>query len=488
MTSPRLHVLVTGATGFVGRALVARLQRDGHRVSAWVRRPGAASSRLGADVHLVPMEDGDAALRAALAGVDAVVNLAGEPIAAGRWTRARKRALVSSRVDLTDRLVAALREAAPRPRVLVSASAVGYYGDRGDAPLTEASPPADGFLADLTRRWEASAEAAAEAGVRVVIPRIGVVLGPEGGALARLLPVFRAGLGGPLATGRQWMPWIHLRDLVEILVRAVEDERLRGPYAAVAPEPVTNATFTRVLARALGRSAPFRVPAPVLRAAMGEAAGILTASQRVVPERLLAADHAFRFESLGPALADLLAPAGEVRMGPPDPRPGDLPAGARPRHLLRQRTTVDAPIDEVFDFFSRAENLALLTPAWTDFRILGELPREVRAGTLISYRLRLGPVPVRWKTRIERWEPGRRFVDRQLRGPYRLWWHEHRFEADGERTHMEDRVYYTLPFGPLGRLVHRLVVGAVLRRIFAYRTHVITLRFGRGGAPAKRAA
>jgi uncharacterized protein (TIGR01777 family) len=304
-----MRVLVTGTTGFVGRALVPRLQRGGHAVSAWVRDAERARPVLAPDVAL-HAAGGPEAWRAALAGAEAVVNLAGEPLFGKRWTAARRRALVESRVGLTTRLVEAIAALPPaaRPRVLVSASAVGYYGDRGDEPLTEESAPGTGFLADLCRSWEGAAQAAEGLGVRAALARLGIVLGPGGGALAAMLPAFRWGFGGPLGSGLQYVPWIHLADLVESLASALEDDRTRGPFNAVAPGALPQGAFARAIGRALHRPAFFPVPGWVLRLAVGGAAQAVLSGQRAEPRRLDALGFRFRFPDLDAALADVLGP------------------------------------------------------------------------------------------------------------------------------------------------------------------------------------
>ncbi|HEY0841032.1 MAG TPA: TIGR01777 family oxidoreductase, partial [Vulgatibacter sp.] len=281
-----MRVFMTGATGFVGRALALRLQRDGHRICAWVRNEARARNLLGAGIDLLPTGASRNALVEALSGCDGVVNLAGEPVVGGRWTERRKAALVESRVGVTSRLVDAIADAA-RPRVLVSASAVGFYGDRGAEALDEASTGGSGFLADLCQTWEEAALKAEVRGVRVVRARIGVVLGREGGALEKLLPPFRAGLGGHVGSGRQYVSWIHLHDLTEVLTAALVDERMEGAVNAVAPGAVTNREMTKALGRAVRRWTPAPVPAPALRLAFGEGATALVDSQRVIPRRLL---------------------------------------------------------------------------------------------------------------------------------------------------------------------------------------------------------
>lgn len=479
-----MRVFVTGATGFIGRALVPVLRREGHAVVAWVRSEAQARGRLGAEVETLASTSGAGALTAALESCDAIVNLAGEPIMGGRWTDARRRILRGSRVALTQELVQALDAARKRPRVLISGSAVGYYGDRADAVLTEASTPGDDFLAKLCQEWEAAARPAESLGLRVATLRIGVVLGRDGGALAQMLPPFRLGAGGPVGSGAQYLPWTHLHDLVAIIARALVDERFRGPVNGVAPEPVRSRDFARALGRALRRPAVLPTPAIVLRAIFGEAATVLLASQRVEPVALRTLGFSFAFPTLDAALADILGGASvdvASLSGTADTHGSE--SGRRylekhrPTYELRTTTTVNAPIEETFAFFSRPENLGMLTPSAMKFSIKGQAPAPAE-DTTIEYDLRVGPVPITWRSRIVKWMPGRGFVDLQERGPYSSWWHEHSFRAVGSSTLMEDRVFYAPPLGLLGRIINRLFIVPSLRRIFQYRADAIRLRFG----------
>jgi uncharacterized protein (TIGR01777 family) len=299
-----MRATVSGATGLIGRALCARLPaplvlaRDPVRARELV--PGAEAHGWDAGA---PVPD------AALRGARAVFHLAGEPIAAGRLGEEHRRRVLESRVAGTRRVVEAIARAAPRPEVLVAASAVGFYGSRADEVLTEASPRGDGFLAELCDAWEREARTAEALGVRVVNLRIGVVLARGGGALAKMVPPFRLGLGGRLADGRQWMPWVHVDDVVGLALHAASTPALRGPVNATAPAPVTNAEFTRALAAALRRPALLPVPRAALRVAFGDLAEVLLASQRAVPRAALDSGYAFAHAALGPALADALGRA-----------------------------------------------------------------------------------------------------------------------------------------------------------------------------------
>ena len=468
-----MRVLITGATGFIGRALIPLLQRDGHTVVAWVRGEASARSLLGAEVEIVPAGAGFDVLVSAVERCDGIVNLAGEPLMGGRWTASRRAILEDSRVKVTELLVRAIGAARTRPGVFISGSAVGYYGDRAGEILTETSTSGDGFLARLCRQWESAAQPAEVLGLRVVRLRTGVVLGRAGGALAKMLPPFEFGVGGPVGSGKQYLPWIHLHDLAKIIAVALVDERYRGPVNGVAPEQATSRSFARALGLALHRPAMLPVPALALKAIFGQAATVLLASQRVHPLALVERQFAFDFPTLAAALEDIVGGAG-VTISPAQSRPE---GAGEARYELRARTVVDAPLAETFAFFSKAANLGLITPAAMKFSIQGEIPPMAK-GAAIDYRIRVGPLPVRWRTRIASWEPGRSFVDLQEAGPYRLWWHEHTFHADGERTVMEDRVYYAPPLGILGRLANRLFIGPTLRKIFQYRGDVIRLRFG----------
>ncbi len=310
-----MRVFVTGATGFVGRALVVRLRRDQHDVIAWTRSAERAREALGDLAERLSTSCTDDELRAELSRCDGVVNLAGEPVVGKRWTASRRRALIDSRVAVTERLVAAIAAASPRPSVLVSASAVGYYGDRGDELLNEDSEPGDDFLASLCRSWEAAARRAEAAGVRVVRPRLGVVLGRGGGALKKLLPVFSAGLGGPMGKGDQFMSWVHLYDVVSIIAIALTDERYRGAINATAPEPATNRELARQLGRTLDRPAVLPLPAVALRVLFGESGQVLLASQRALPAALDRLGFRHEYADLGAALRSAVS-GGGIDRGP----------------------------------------------------------------------------------------------------------------------------------------------------------------------------
>jgi uncharacterized protein (TIGR01777 family) len=296
------RVAISGAGGLIGRRLTEYLRAQGWQVARFVRRPAT-------DVLEIPWEPAAGLLdSAALAGLDGVVHLAGESVAAGRWNATRRAAILDSRVRGTELLCGALARLAQPPRVLIAASAVGYYGDRGDELLTEESSPGAGFLADVCRQWEAACQPARDAGIRVVNLRIGMVLARDGGALARLLTPFRLGLGGRLGNGRQYMSWITREDLVRAMAHLLCMDTVAGPVNGVAPEPVSNAEFTRTLGHVLRRPTFCRVPAAGVRLLMGQMGReLLLASTRAVPERLTASSFVFKQPHLEAALRTELA-------------------------------------------------------------------------------------------------------------------------------------------------------------------------------------
>lgn len=287
-------IAITGGTGFIGNALVEALKARGDQVRLLSRSRGP--------YLWDPLAGPPPA--AALDGADAVIHLAGETVSQ-YWTAAAKRRIRESRVTGTRNLVEGLRRMSAPPRVLISASAVGFYGDRGDEPLDESSAPGTGFLPEVSQAWEAEANAASKLGIRVVTKRTGVVLHPGGGALAKMLPPFKLGLGGPLGSGRQWMPWIHLDDQIALTLFALDTPCLAGPVNAVAPNPATNAEFVRAMGRALRRPAFMPAPAFALKLALGEMSQIVLSSQRVAPRALEQAGYEFRYSRLAEALAAL---------------------------------------------------------------------------------------------------------------------------------------------------------------------------------------
>lgn len=297
-----MQILITGGTGLIGRRLCKALLAQGHELTVLSRKPESVPEKCGATVHAIAaLDEWLPELR-----FDAIVNLAGEPILDARWTAQRKQLLWSSRVTLTEQLVRRIAAAQHKPSVLLSGSAIGYYGDRGDAVLDESAVAGTDFAARLCAAWEATALSAESQGVRVCLLRTGLVLSRHGGLLGRMQLPFKFGLGARIGSGKQWMSWIHIDDYVAILLKLLSEVQARGPYNMTAPQPATNREFTATLATVLHRPAPFVMPAWFLKLLMGERARLLLEGQKVLPNRIEAAGYRFTIATLRDALQDLL--------------------------------------------------------------------------------------------------------------------------------------------------------------------------------------
>lgn len=465
-----MHILLTGATGLIGRELGKRLAARGDTLACLVRDVDAARRRLAFPAQCHRWDHAREVPAAAMRGVQAVIHLAGEPVAEGRWTPAKKALILESRVGSTRRLVQAVLAHGTEVEAFVHGSAVGYYGDRGDERLAAGSAKGPGFLADVVERWEAELAPLHErrTTLRVPVVRTGIVLAREGGALAEMLPIFRLSAAGRLGSGRQWMSWIHLDDIVGLFVHAL-DSAGSGVLEGTALRPVTNREFTAAMCRALGVIENAPAPELAVKLMFGEKAEIVLGSTRLEPAAALACGYRFRFESVEQALADLLSP---------------LQGGT---YLRVWEQWLPQAAQTLWPFFCDAHNLETITPPFLHFRVLGQSSRGIGEGTAIDYRLRLDGVPMRWQSRIEAWNPPRSFVDTQVRGPYRLWHHTHEFEPLGAGTLMRDTVRYRLPAGWLGTLAAGRRVAGYVERIFDFRARRIDEIFGRAPDPDARA-
>ena len=443
-----MKILVTGGTGLIGRSLVDRLLARNHSITVLSRRPSHARTILPptvftyewrAETGLPPLES--------LEGIDTVVNLAGAPIQ-GRWTRKKKLNILQSRTVASRNLSEALTSLRHPPSRLVSASAVGYYGDRGDELLAEDSAPGQGFLPNVVQEWERGWEPLIAAGSKVYPIRFGLVLSAQGGVLKNLLPAWRLGLGVKIGTGSQWWPWVHIEDALDLIETLVDGDMASGPVVAAAPGEVTQAQFADALAKVLHRPRFLRVPKFAINTILGEMAFELTASRRATSSLDF---HSYRFPELSLALEDLVSTRERKK---------------KPAHRYQTETEVNAPVDEVFKFFSNPDNLETLTPPWLHFKMVTQQPLEIKTGTTIDYRLRIHRVPVSWQSKITEWRPPFRFIDIQTKGPYRSWSHIHEFEELSGRTLVRDTIDYEVPGG---FIVDRLLVRNDIERIFNYR-------------------
>lgn len=444
-----MRVIMTGATGQIGIPLARQLVNEGHDVVCWTRNPKRVQGRLPAKCTVVAW-DPNAVKPEDLAGADALIHLAGENIADGRWSEKRKQQIRQSRTDSTKSLVKAIGQldSASRPKHFIGASAIGYYGDRGNTLLDEAAAPGDGFLAEVCAAWEQETSALDALGVRVALARIGVVLERNRGMLEPILPLFQMGIAGRLGSGRQWMSWIHVDDVVALLLHLLKSPSLHGVWNAVAPEPVTNREFTSALAKALNRPAILPVPRPMLYAVYGELASLMFASVKADATAIVQSGFSFKYPDIMSALSQVTSSDESVLI--------------REQRFPRSR-------EDVFSFFGDPRNLEKITPDFLNFAIT-ELPDgALQEGSIIRYKLQLHGIPLRWTTRISDWTENESFVDEQTSGPYALWHHTHHFEDDGEGTLMTDVVRYRLPVGAVATLLAGSFIKKDLDRIFSYR-------------------
>ncbi len=472
-----MNVLMVGSTGFIGRATLAYLQGKGHRVAAWVRDSEKAIDLLGEGIRIVGPFVDPTDLRKELEWADCVVNLAGRPLAGVRWTQKKKKDFEDSRIGLTNLITEEISNCQNPPSVFVSASAVGYYGDRGTEILTERSSKGEDYLAGLCSSWEESAHKAEEYGVRVCTLRLGIVLGREGGILKQVLPGFEIGLGTYTGDGSQQLPWIHLADVARAIEFCISDERVTGPVNITSPKPSTSKQFALELGGVTNAKILLPIGSFPLKVIFGEGATVLTNSQKAIPQKLQDLGFEFIYTTLNDVFKDEVTPDSVTIQRVKDQNL--LPQGIKGDYILETEVSLKTGSEETFGFFSSPLNLGLSTPSWVGFKIK-EMPNEVREGSVITYRIKVGPIPLKWKTVIWEWNPNDSFIDFQEKGPYKVWHHEHEIIPNGPGASiMKDSVTYTIPGGLVGRIIHAIFIKKTLIRIFGYRRRVIQLRFGR---------
>jgi uncharacterized protein (TIGR01777 family) len=450
-----MRVLVTGGTGFLGKPLCYELLRRGHEVLITTRRSVAelepSPFRFVNWPVVTPIEEN------LILSCDAVINLAGESIAGQRWTDEKKDLIRSSRIQFTRELVDLLRRST-QLKNFISSSAIGFYGNRKTEVLTEDSPAGEGFLADVCKDWEQEALKFQSPDVRVALLRTGIVLGRESGALSELEPLYKNWAGGPVGGGEQMMSWIHREDWIHATIYVLENSKITGPVNLVAPEPVSNKSFSVLYAELFGQPVQVPTPAAALKLALGEMSSLVLDSQNVRPLKLTNNGFTFRFPYLDKALLDLYEYESQ---------------GRKVHELYTTSLWVPAPLEKVFPFFSDEKNLERLTPPLLNFHVEKKSTEKIMAGTLIDYKLKIHGVPTKWRTLIEIWDPPHRFVDTQTSGPYSRWHHTHLFEPLAGGVLMTDRVHYRLPMGPLGRTFGLWLVKKDMAEIFRYRQKII---------------
>lgn len=455
-----MKILISGATGFVGRALCEALSREGHELVTITRDAKRARSLIPAPHQAL---EWDFSIQSAPKNLDllenthAVIHFAGEPILEKRWNPSVEKSLYNSRVSSTRNLIALLETNCKRfPEVFITASAIGLYGDRGSDILEETAEAGNDFLARICTDWEQALFKGCNAKTRKIALRMGIVLGEGGGALEKMLHPFSLGLGGPLGKGSQWTSWIHIDDLVSIVQECLSHEAYTGSINCCAPNPVTNLEFTAILAKHLNTKAIFPIPKIALQLAYGKASQVLISSQRISSTKLLTNNYQFKYPTLDSALSAILDQ--------------DYSRGYS---KFYKKCWLPLPIEAVFKFFSQASNLEKITPPWLNFRILSAPAGDLKQGSVIDYRLKIHKVPLFWRTEISSWNPPCEFTDTQIKGPYQFWQHTHSFSALGSGTLMKDKVIYRLPMGYIGRVVAGAYVRNDVAKIFSYRNDII---------------
>jgi uncharacterized protein len=448
-----MKILVTGATGFVGKILLPLLAEKGHEIIALTRDVKSAQVRLPVVCKIIEWSP-EKTLTHLEDDIDIVINLCGENVAGGRWTSKRKQAIYNSRIITTRNLIEYFRKNPHPIKTWISASAIGVY--ENPIILDESAPSGQGFLAEVCKDWEKETFKARDLNIRTIAFRIGIVLGFDGGAMEKMLPVFKLGLGGSISNGNQWMSWIHVRDLAGLIVEAIGNPSFEGPVNAVSPNPVTNREFTSTLAGILKRPAFFPVPGWVLKLLLGEMSQLLINSQKVSSELAKNLGYKFIYPKFKNALKVICDQAG---------------------HTLAVEQWVPQPLDKTFSFFTDPQNLEALTPKFLQFKILKVTSSPIQEGTLLDYSLKIRGIPIRWQTKITECISGVRFSDMQTRGPYIFWHHTHEFFEKNGGTLIRDKVLYRLPGWIPGDIIAHWLVRKDLEKIFLYRQEVIAELF-----------
>ncbi len=438
-----------GGSGFIGSKLGEALANNGWEINLLTRNAKAQSSRTSFPCTLFQWTNGEIP-PLALENVAAIINLTGQPIADQYWTSAYKAKILSSRIDAVKALKRALMKANLRPEVIIQASAIGYYGfDRQD-PLDEGAKAGSGFLAETCEAWENEAQGLA-AFSRLCIARIGLVLDWGGGVFSKLHDIYSTGLGGILGKGNQKMNWIHMVDLVNFFIQAIDNKNYTGPFNLVSPDHSSNKTFHQELSRYTPSFSKIKVPALALKLLLGERSVLLLGNVHTKPAKLINHGFHFAFPTLDQCLENLFAHSRQTSA-----------------HVLEYRQWLPVSLDESWDFMSNAENLEQITPPWLKFKVLKTSTPHLGEGTTIDYRLKLHYIPLKWRSVISSWNPRNGFTDEQLIGPYQSWYHKHTFSSLKNGTLIVDRVEYSLPLFPFGQIAF-LFVRSNLAKIFAYR-------------------
>lgn len=445
-----MNILITGASGLLGKKLLVDLQKLGHSVRGVARNKESLIEIPKAQTYSWDaLKDQKFPIKA-LDQVEVVIHLAGVPVADQRWNKKIKSDILKSRVDGTRQLVQAIESLKPedRPQTFISGSAIGFYGNCDQATVTESSSKGSDFLADVVDQWEKESHKAQDLGLRTVILRTSVVLSRHGGALAKMPPVI-------IGNGKNQMSWIHIQDWINFTIEAAQNKKFQGIYNLSSPKPVSQSLFIKALAQA--RSVPLVLWAPkvIVQTALGEMADVLLTSQKVIPQAALDQGFQFQFEDIDQAMNDIYKSEDYLVQD------------------LSVAQFIPSDIESVFHFFSEAKNLEKITPDFLNFRIDKMSTPEIKKNTIIDYKLKIHGVPAKWQTQIIEWLPNQKFIDFQNKGPYSLWHHTHSFTQIKDGTLIEDRIKYKIP----GHLIGLLFLGSFIKKdvnsIFKHRIDTI---------------
>jgi uncharacterized protein (TIGR01777 family) len=442
-------VLIIGGSGFIAERIGEYLVAGGFVVRVLSRNPEATEGTLAFPAEVFGW-DGESISDAAISGCYGVINLAGESIADGRWNHQKKAMIETSRIKATAALAAALKATSNLPQVVIQGSAIGIYGNNSLERKDETAEAASDFLAGVCRKWE-RVSANFPANIRLVIMRTGMVLGWSGGALPELAGIYARGFGAVLGSGKQWMNWIHIDDIAAFVLEALNNPDFSGPFNLVAPENCTNRSFHERLCKYYPITSPLPVPAFVLKAVLGEKSTIVLNGPEVVADKLLGYGFAFAFPKLDGALNELYG-FREY--------PGEF--------ALQVKQYIPKQIAEIWPFFSSETNLEKLTPTWLGFHVVGKNSAEIEEGTKISYKLNVHGIPLAWESQIIEWKSEQEFVDRQCKGPFKIWHHRHLFKKLAHGVQITDFIQFRLPFFPFSLPASEFILKD-LKKIFSYR-------------------
>ena len=456
-----MNLLITGATGLVGSKLLEKLSLLGHdKIRILTRDKSLARNKIPFPIEVYQWNPTEGKIDdGALNDVDIVIHLAGENVADSYWSKAQKDKIKSSRVNSTKLLLEEISKLETPPKKFICSSAIGIYGDRGDETLTEKSSPGQGFLAEVCREWERIVFDHNIKGMITHSIRTGIVLSTKGGALKKMLPVFKSNFGGAIGDGYQFMSWIHIDDLINQYIYLIKNQCSQRIFNGVSPNPVTNYTFTKILGSTLNKFTFLSVPTTPLKILLGEMSEILLTGQKVFPENFLNEKYKFEFPNLNDALLNLLGHQNNKQ------------------EILEKYQWIDTPPTEVFKFFTQETNLEKLTPDYLHFKVMSKSTQSISKGTTINYKLKIHGIPCNWKSLISFYSENHGFTDEQVQGPYKKWVHFHGFYPLGRGTLIQDKIIYQEPFGFIGKLFVGKFIKNDLEKIFNFRHKAITELF-----------